>query len=91
MLRHLEYINYFGGAIMQHLTQDQISEALFSSIDSLIEHREDFLVNPQTAFTRERKISFRKTVLFPMLAGSDNVANELLDLFWKKDFLFPLL
>ena len=74
---------------MQHLTQDQISEALFSSIDSLIEHREDFLVNPQTAFTRERKISFRKTVLFPMLAGSDNVANELLDLFGEEGLPLP--
>ena len=89
MLRSLENINYFGGAIMQHLIQDQISQALFSSIDSLIEHREDFLVYPQTAFTRERKISFRKTVLFPMLAGSDNVANELLDLFGEKGLPLP--
>ena len=74
---------------MRHSSCDQVKDSLISSIDSLLERRYEFLVNPQTDFTRTRKISFEQTVLFPMLAGSDNVATELFDFFGEEKFPLP--
>jgi len=74
---------------MQHLSQEFVSQALFSSIDSLLEHRDVFLNNPKSDFTRTKKISFEKTILFPMVAGSDDVANEILDLFGEDGMSLP--
>jgi len=74
---------------MQHLSQEYVSQALFSSIDSLLERRDVFLNNPESDFTRTKKISFEKTILFPMVAGSDKVADEILDLFEEKGMVFP--
>ena len=74
---------------MQHLSQEHVSQALFSSIDSLLEHRDVFLNNPKTDFTRTKKISFEKTILFPMVAGSDNVGYEILDLFGEDGMPLP--
>ena len=67
----------------------QVKDTLFSTIDSLLENRDDTLTNPQSDFTRTRKISFTQAVLFPMVAGSDNVATELLDLFGEKRLPMP--
>lgn len=71
---------------MQHFSTDQVKNALFSTINSLSECREDFLVNPLSDFTRTKKISFEQTMLFPMIAGSDNIATELLDFFGEETF-----
>ena len=71
---------------MQQLSVQQIKQTLFSIIDSLLSRRDEFLSNPDTAFTRKKKISFTQTILFPMLAGSDNSATELLD-FFDEDML----
>lgn len=74
---------------MQHYSADQVKNALISSIDSLLERRKDFLTNPSSDFTRVKKICFQKTILFPMIAGSDNVATELLDLFGEDNLPLP--
>ena len=74
---------------MQHFSPDQIKEALFDSIHSLLDERDRFLVNPDSDFSRTKKISFAQTILFPMVAGSDNVATELLDLFGEDDLPLP--
>ena len=71
---------------MQQLSVQHIKQTLFSIIDSLLSRRDKFLSNPDTAFTRKKKISFTQTILFPMLAGSDNSATELLD-FFDEDML----
>ncbi len=63
------------------LNSGQIKDLLLSSIDSLQKDREAFLANSQSDFTRTKKISFAQTILFPMIAGSDNVATELMDFF----------
>lgn len=81
MLRGLVYKLLFGGAAMSHLSPDFVRGRLLSSIDSLLDLRSEFLVNPETDFTRTKKISFEQTMLFPMIAGADNLDTELIDFF----------
>ncbi len=74
---------------MQHFSSEQIKHVLLSTIDSLLDQRQDFLVNPQSDFSRTKKISFEQTILFPMVAGSDNVTTELLDFFGEDKLPLP--
>lgn len=74
---------------MQHFSADNVRQSLFSSIDSILERRNEFLTNPQSDFTRTQKISFIQTMLFPMVAGSDNVATEMLDFFGEDKLPLP--
>ncbi len=74
---------------MNYVTVDHIKESLFSSIDSLLDRRDEFLTNPDSDFTRVKKINFERTVLFPMIAGSDNIATEMLDLFEEDQLPLP--
>ena len=60
---------------------DQIKQSLFSVFDSLLQNRAEVLMNPKKDFTKIKKISFEQTLLFPMIAGSENVPTELLDFF----------
>lgn len=66
---------------MQLYSPDTVKDALLSSISSLLEHRDLFLMNPDSDFSRTKKISFEQTLLFPMVAASDNVPTELMDSF----------
>ena len=66
---------------MHHFSPEDVRDCLTSTIASLLDRRAEFLVNPKTDFTRERKISFEQTLLFPMIAGSDNISTEILDFF----------
>ena len=70
-------------------TITEIRENLFSVFSSLLERREEFLNNPASDFTRRKKISFEQTMLFPMIAGADNVATELLNMFGEEDLPLP--
>ena len=70
-------------------TVTEIRQNLFSVFSSLLERRDVFLKNPSSDFTRKKKISFEQTMLFPMIAGADNVATELLDLFGEEDLPLP--
>lgn len=74
---------------MQHLSSDQVRQTLLSVIASLFDHPEKYLVNPETNFTRTKKISFEQTILFPMVAGSEDVTNELIDFFGEDGLPFP--
>ena len=70
-------------------TVAEIRQELFSVFDSLLTRRDEFLSNPSSDFTRKKKISFAQTMLFPMIAGADNVATELLDMFGEEDLPLP--
>ena len=70
-------------------TVTEIRQNLFSVFESLLVRRDEFLNNPSSDFTRKKKISFAQTMLFPMIAGADNVATELLNLFGEKDLPLP--
>ena len=67
----------------------RVKQALTSTIDSLFENRQESFYNPASAFTRVKKISFEQTILFPMVAGSDNVTSELMDLFPETNIPLP--
>lgn len=66
---------------MKRLTAEIVKQLLFDVIDDLSKQREKYLVNPKTSFTRSRKIDFSQTLIFPMIASSDNITTELLDYF----------
>ena len=80
--------HFYGGADMS-FTVSEIRQNLFSVFESLLARRNEFLQNPASDFTRKKKISFAQTMLFPMIAGADNVATELLDMFGEKDLPLP--
>ena len=67
----------------------EIRQNLFSVFSSLLERRDEFLKNPTSDFTRKKKISFEQTMLFPMIAGADNVATELLGQFGEEKLPLP--
>ena len=80
---------HFGGAEMQHFSALSVKQTLEDTIYSLLEQREEFLVHPDSDFTRNRKISFLQTIMFPMLAGNEGTDDELLDFFGEKGLPYP--
>ena len=80
---------FFGGDAMQLSSPVMVKDALCSTISSLLDHREKFLINPNSDFTRTKKISFEKTIIFPMVAASDNVPAELMDFFEEDELPSP--
>ena len=74
---------------MCNISADQVKQILFSEIDSLLEQRELFLTNPKSDFTRTKKLSFEQTILFPMVAASGDIANELLDYIGEENLPLP--
>lgn len=66
---------------MKKPTSEQMKNTLLTSIDQLLDKKEEFLDNSATAFSRVQKISFRDTILFPIIAGSESTSIELLDFF----------
>ena len=73
---------------MNTYSADTIKNLLLSTIHSIFEQKDIFLNNPDSSFSRVRKISFEQTMLFPMIAGSDNVDTELLDFFGEDNIPF---
>ncbi len=74
---------------MKHFSTEQVRQILLSTIHSLSDCPEKFLTDPRTNFTRTKKISFEQTMLFPMLAGPDNISTELLDFFGEDALPLP--
>ena len=77
----LQNIFFQGVTIMTNYSPHDVKQMLLDSIDSLLDHREEFFTNPASDFTKTKKISFAQTLLFPMVAASDNLPTELLDFF----------
>ena len=74
---------------MYNISADQVKQILISEIDSLLDHRELFLTNPKSDFTRTKKLSFEQTIIFPMVAASGDIANELLDYIGEEKLPLP--
>ena len=74
---------------MCNISADQIKQILFSEINALLDQRDRFLVNPLSDFTRTKKLSFEQTILFPMIAASGDIANELLDFIGEENLPLP--
>lgn len=66
---------------MKKYTPDLIKKNLFDSIDLLFSEKSKYLYNPEKDFSRTQKISFRDSMLFPMIVSSDSTAVEMLDFF----------
>ena len=74
---------------MCNITTEQVKQILLSEIDSLLAQRNLFLTNPKSDFTRTRKLSFEQTIIFPMVAASGDIANELLDYIGEENLPLP--
>lgn len=64
---------------MKKITPASLKKSLFASIDDILEQKDKYLVNPQTAFSRTQKISFHDAMLFPIVAASESTSVEMLD------------
>ena len=82
-------IHFFGGTDMTCPAYDLPKQTLLSTISSLYERRSLFFSNPDSDFTRVKKISFDQTILFPIIAGKENTATELIDFFNEGKIPFP--
>ena len=82
-------IHFFGGPVMTRPISDLPLQTLYSVVSSLFDRQNEFLSNPGSDFTRVKKISFEQTILFPMVAGNENTATELIDLFGEGKTPFP--
>lgn len=74
---------------MHNISTDEVKDMLFSEIDSLLDQRELFLTTPKSDFTRTKKISFEQTIIFPMIAASNDIATELLDYLGEQKLPMP--
>jgi hypothetical protein len=74
---------------MHNISTDEVKDILFSEINSLLDQRELFLNNPKSDFTRTKKISFAQTIIFPMIAASNDIATELLDYIGEQKLPMP--
>ena len=54
---------------------------LLSLIDEMASHPQDFTKNPKTDFSRTKKWSFKKTILFMLSMEGNSLKNELLKFF----------
>ncbi|MCF0231042.1 MAG: IS4 family transposase [Enterococcus sp.] len=66
---------------MSKFSPEKLKKSLFDSIDSLLDERELYLVNPAADFTRNKLISFRQTMLFYLSSGNGTLSSEMLDFF----------
>ena len=54
---------------------------LLSLIEEMASHPQDFTKNPKTDFSRTKKWSFKKTILFMFSIEGNSLINELLTFF----------
>lgn len=66
---------------MATFTPEKINSALLDSVHHIASHRDEYLKNPQKDFSRNRKISFEQTMLFPIVATNGTLSTEMLDFF----------
>ena len=63
---------------------------LLSLIEEMASHPQDFTKNPKTDFSRTKKWSFKKTILFMLSMEGNSLKNELLKFFDFNAFAFLL-
>lgn len=64
-----------------NLTPDEIKSLFFSSVESVASSISDYAANPNTDFSRTRKLPPQKLIPFLVAEGSSSTKNELLDFF----------
>lgn len=66
---------------MKKISPDLIKKTLLDSVDQLLLDRAKYLVEPKKSFSRTQKITFRDSMIFPMIIASESTAVEMLDFF----------
>lgn len=66
---------------MKNSPSSKFKNILFENIDSIFDSKEKYLEDPQTAFSRVQKISFRQTMLYPITTSSLSNSQEMQDFF----------
>ena len=67
--------------ILKKITPDLIKKTLLDSVDQLLSDKAKYLKNSEKAFSRTQKITFRDSMIFPMITASESTAVEMLDYF----------
>lgn len=70
---------------MNQLNSKSLKNILFQSIDAIYMLKETFLAKPETNFSRVQKISFRDTMLCPMVLQKESTSVEMLDFFMHSE------
>lgn len=66
---------------MAKTTPFTIKNFLIQSINSLLDNKNRYFINPDKDFSRAQKISFLDTMLFPIITGNESTSVEMLDFF----------
>ena len=66
---------------MAHIFLSQLKTVLNNCIDELEQIHFLFSRNPETDFTRKRKLTFKEYIQFMLLMQGKTVSNEILDFF----------
>ena len=66
---------------MAHIFLSQLKTVLNNYIDELEQIHFLFSRNPETDFTRKRKLTFKEYIQFMLLMQGKTVSNEILDFF----------
>ena len=64
-----------------HMKPKNVKKLLMSEINKIADNPHDYCINPNTDFTRNRKISLKKLLIGIIGMESGSLTNELLDLF----------
>ena len=67
--------------LMAHIFLSQLKTVLNNCIDELEQIHFLFSRNPETDFTRKRKLTFKEYIQFMLLMQGKTVSNEILDFF----------
>ena len=70
------------------MPHNKIKDAFLSAVNSVIADPEQFAVNPEKDFTRQRKITPDTLISFLVSKGSSSARVEMLD-FWGLDQEMP--
>jgi hypothetical protein len=66
---------------MEHSSPQKIKDSLLSIITNMQSQSDLFVKRPGKDFTRERKLSFSRTIQVLLAANGNTVRKELLDFF----------
>lgn len=74
---------------MSCYSPEMVKQHLFNSVEYIQQNPHSFFINPEKDFSRVKKISLTQTLLFPLVAASDNVYTELVDFFQEENVPSP--
>ena len=76
-----EYIDVYFGRLRMKNNAIRIRKQLLSTIDYIVENREQFVKNPEKDFIRNRKMTLKEIINFILELGGKSIESEILEFF----------